>query len=211
MNEELAEFVGVFIGDGCLSEYARKNRPSNVRVILFTGSWEKDSDYYQRIIKDISYKYFKYGIRIYHRKDDNTVRFFITNKNAISFLIALGYNFGPKSETVFILSVIFNNKNCSLACIRGIFNTDGCIYKRYNKMYRNHKKLYSKYKVVQFKSNSYLLIKQIDLILKRENILVNKIIKDKKASVLRITSQKDIDKFISIVGMNHNYHINRIK
>ncbi len=209
LNEGLSEFVGAFIGDGCMTEYPRKDRPSTYQSIQFTGDWSKDFSYYQKIILSIILQNFNYAGRIYHRKD-NTVRYFIKRKEVIRFLLGLGYKFGPKANSVFIPESILNNKSMSLACVRGIFNTDGGFYKRYSRKYKNHKKLYSNYNVAQIKSNSKKLLEQIKYILNRENINSNKIIKDKNAYVFRITNQNEIKKFVSKVGMNHEYHKRRI-
>ncbi|MCD4759876.1 hypothetical protein K8R33_03235, partial [archaeon] len=167
LNEQLAEFVGAFIGDGCLSKWSRKDRPSDVKVISFTGSWKNDSQYYQEIINPFIKEIFGKGGRIYHRKDDNSIRYTLYNKDIILFLIELGFDFGPKSRTVTIPDKIVYDKELSIACIRGIFNTDGCIYRRYSKKYKNHPKAYLNYKVIQFRLNSENLLHQI------KNILYN--------------------------------------
>ena len=210
MNVGLAEFVGAFIGDGCMSQYLRKGRHTKTRVILFTGNWEKDSQYYSKIINPILVKNFGKPGRIYHRKDDNTVRFIVGWKEVFSFLLSLGFSFGPKASTVFIPDIILNDKTLSFSCLRGIFNTDGCIYSRYSKKYNKHPKIYSNYAVIQFKSNSKLLMNQVSFVLKREGIIPNRIIKDKNAYVLRITNQKEIGKFLPLVNINHDYHKERI-
>ena len=133
MNEELSELVGLFIGDGCMSKYSRKNRPNRTSIILFTGGWKKDSQYYHVVIRGILRRYFNLKAKVYHRKDDDTVRVKIYDKHFIAFFRNLGFNFGKKSETVFIPKEILENRSFSLACLRGIFNADGCVYKRYQK------------------------------------------------------------------------------
>ena len=100
LNEELAEFIGVFVGDGCLSQYKRSDRIGNIEEVQFTGAWDKDSPYYFEIIQPIVEKYFDVKSNIKHRKDDNTIRLRITNKKVISFLKELGFNFGHKAKIV---------------------------------------------------------------------------------------------------------------
>lgn len=207
----LAEFVGAFIGDGCMSRYFVSQIRKYREEIQFTGAWKKDSEYYKEIISGSIKDNFGAGWRIYHRKDDDTVRFFIYNERVIKFLHDLGYKFGPKAKTIFIPTTILKNRKLSVSCLRGIFNTDGTVYSRYSKRYGNHHRAYLNYKVVQFKSISKRLVKQIKLILDRENIKTNRIIEDNAAYVLRITSQDEITKFISVVDLNHKYHIQRIK
>ena len=212
LNKKLSELIGVFIGDGCLSEYYRKDRNQKCRVVLFTGSWKKDQDYYGRIIRPIVIKYFGSFANLYHRKDKNTLVYRMYTKEIIEFFRSLGYKFGPKYDTVFIPKSIMSDKFLYISCLRGIFNSDGTIYRRYSKKYKNHPKHYSNYKVIQFKCNSKRLIKQIKIILNKLSINTNKISKTKENSyTFRITSQEDINRFIKIIGMNHKHHINRIK
>lgn len=211
MNEGLSEFIGAFIGDGCLSSYPIKKGLYKAEVIQFTGGWSKDNLYYRKIIGSIIKKNFKIELRVYHRKDDDTVRAYTYNKKVINFLRSLHFSFGPKANTVVIPTSIVNNKKLSISCVRGIFNTDGCVYRRYSKKYNRHNKVYSYYKIIQFKSNSVLLIEQIKTILNNLKIKTNRIIKDEKAYVLRVTSQQEVNKFISTIKLNHQYHINRIK
>lgn len=211
MNKGLAEFVGVFIGDGCMSQWARKDRTDLAKTVLLTGSWNNDFRYYEKIIKPVVESKFGKCTRIYHRKDDNTIRFFINGKGIIRFLQSLGFKFGPKSMDVSIPNKILKDNKFTIACLRGIFNADGSIYNRYSKAYKGHNRIYSDYKVIQIKSNSKLLIQQVKIILNNNSIRSNKIIIDREAYVIRVTNQKEIAKFISTVGMNHPHHLERMK
>ena len=78
----------------------------------------------------------------------------IYDKNIINFLLELGYSFGPKSKTVFIPDKILQNKNLSVNCLRGIFNSDGFVYGGYSKKCVGHKRFYNNYFNVQYKSKS---------------------------------------------------------
>jgi len=212
MNEDLAEVVGAFIGDGCLSRYYIKNREKWQEVILFTGSWQKDSPYYKKIIQNIITKEFKLKCELYHRLDDDTVRFRTYDKGFISFLLKMGFKFGPKAHNVKIPDIILSKDSLLKGCIRGIFNTDGTIYQRYSKKYSGHPKHYANYKVVQFKSKSLKLMRQIRTILLKLEFMPNKIIKDGKNSncyVCRLTSQKDIEVFDNEINTTHQYHMDR--
>ena len=90
MNNGLAEFVGVFIGDGCMTQYKREGRKNKQKLVLLTGSWKNDSVYYKKIIKNIIEKNFNMTPRIYHRLDDDTARVYIYRKEVYNFLENLG-------------------------------------------------------------------------------------------------------------------------
>lgn len=209
LDEELSEFVGAFVGDGCLSCYKRSNGSGNTEEIQFTGSWDKDSQYYTEIIQPILKNSFNIEGSIKHRKDDNTVRFRTTNKRLVSFLKQLGFNHGPKATTVKIHDKILNNPALHKSFLRGLFNTDGSIYKRYSKQYKNHTRFYKNYKVIQFKSASKELILQTHLILSQLGFNPNKIIRTNDCWVCRITFQKDVTIFRSEIITNHQYHKER--
>ena len=87
LTEDVAEVVGAFIGDGCLSRYFIRKRKKWQDVLLFTGSWKNDSLYYRKIIQPIIAKTFKIDGEFYHRKDDDTIRYRVYDKKVISFLL----------------------------------------------------------------------------------------------------------------------------
>ena len=209
LNKELAEFVGVFVGDGCLSCYKRSDRTGNIEEIQFTGSWNKDYQYYLEIIQPIVKRNFEINGNINHRKDDNTIRFRITNKKVVSFLKDLDFNFGPKATIVRIPDKILKDSSLYKSFLRGFFNTDGTIYKRYSKKYKNHKKFYQNYKVIQFKSASKELMLQIYLMLEQLGFNPNRIIKTENCWVCRVTFQKNVNNFGKEIITNHKYHRDR--
>lgn len=213
MNVGLAEVVGFFIGDGCLSKSPRMNRPSESKTFLLTGSSNRNSEEYFNHLNNILFENFKVKCNLYHRKDNDVFLLRTGNKDIINFFLSLGYSFGPKSRTIFIPQEILKNRLLTISCLRGIFNSDGSIYRRYSKRYSSHPKHYSNLFNIQFKSMSSILINQINNILEEEEIKCNKIIVDKttNAYVLRITSQKDVLKFLDTVQVNHPYHKEKIK
>jgi hypothetical protein len=212
LNEDIAEVVGAFIGDGCLSRhYDSRGSGAWREVVMFTGAWDKDSGYYKCIIKPTIDRYIGAKFTVYHRMDDDTVRFMSHDKKIVTFLLDLGFKFGPKCDDVSIPDAIMSKYDLKLGCLRGIFNTDGSIYRRYGKKFRNHSKHYSSYKVVQFKLNSRVLTYQIRDILAEMNLTPNRVITESKCSVCRITSQDKIRIFNEKINTTHRYHIERAK
>ncbi|MBN2478149.1 hypothetical protein JXB01_02545, partial [Candidatus Micrarchaeota archaeon] len=197
------------IGDGCISRYkSGKNRKN---LILFTGSWKNDMFYYKRYISKMIIKNFGISGRIYHRKDDDTIRYFLYNQKFVKYFIDLGIPIGKKTETVRVPGKILKSKKLLDACIRGIFNTDGSVYSRYSKKYSNHKRHYRGYAIVQFKMKNYPLIKEIKQSLESNNIKTTKIGIIEGKSIVRITNQKCVDDFFRIYKINHPHHLRRYK
>jgi len=155
----------------------------------------------------------EFGTRgyIYHRKDDNTVRFFIESKRVLSFLHSLGLPIGIK-KYIGIPEDFKVSLNLSKACIRGIFNTDGSIYSRYGKKYSNHSRYYKNYAVIQFKMKNREVIVFIKQSLEKSGLKLTKIGRVNKVYwVTRITSQKDVERFFKKLKINHPHHLRRFE
>lgn len=210
LNERTAEFVGALIGDGCLSKYWSKYDKRWRTVVLFTGQWDNDIPYYENVIQKINKEELGYKGYIYHRKDDNSVRFFIGSKKLVLWLHSMGLPIGVKDKIV-IPNYIRRNLNLAKACIRGIFNTDGSVYRRYSKAYSKHSKHYKNYAVIQFTMKNKNVIKFVIDILKQSQFRVNQITSDRDYWVCRITSQKDVNRFFNEIATNNSYHSNRYK
>lgn len=209
MSSELAEVIGVFIGDGCFSEFTNSNN-RRISTVMFTGSWKNDSEYYSNLIYPLISAEFGSKSKPYLRKDDLSVRYFIYKKYFVDWIRNLGFTPGPKAGTVRIPDEILKDRALYLPCIRGIFNTDGCIYRRYSKKYKNHPKHYSTYANIEFRMKSKVLLMQIKELLLKENITSNKLYSSKNGcNILRITDQTSVEKFVKIIGFNHSHHIER--
>lgn len=207
INEGLAEYYGAMIGDGCLSRYFANYDKRWKHCVLMTGHTH-DEPYYKKNLQKISIKDFNVKGYIRFRKDQNVTRFEIYDKGVFNFFKNLGFPIGLKKK-LFIPKKILGSQKLSIACVRGIFDTDGSIYSRYSKKYKNHTKLYNYYKVIQFRLISKKIIKQIKEILNENNIYTTKIGIDKNSFVLRITHQEEIHKFMRIVKPSNNYHMER--
>ncbi|MFQ6020477.1 MAG: LAGLIDADG family homing endonuclease [Candidatus Aenigmatarchaeota archaeon] len=209
INKDVAELVGVHLGDGRMSHYFARSEDIFRFEILFTGDWDKDSRYYKEVLQPIVIRNFGIKGHIKHRRDDDTVRYVIKSKKLATFFVRLEIPVGKKAEICKIPSEVICDIDLSIACIRGIFNSDGSIYRRYNKRYKNTPEDYYKYAVVQFKMKSKDLIKQIKDVLNSLHIRTTKISRNCNSWVLRITHQKSIDIFFDLFKINHNYHLKR--
>lgn len=194
------------IGDGCLSRYFSNYSKKEVFCLLLTGHTH-DLQYYKEALQPIFFR--EFGIKgcIRLRKDCNATRFETNSKRIFKMFRGLGFPSGLKN-TLTIPKSILSNNDLSIACIRGIFDTDGSIYRRYSKKYKNHSKVYN-YLVIQFRLNSERILKQIKKILEKNSIKTTKIGEYKRSFVLRITNQKEINKFIEVVKPNNKHHIKR--
>ncbi len=206
ITKGIAELFGALLGDGCLSKYYRKGRKNPTYCTLFTGHTH-DLPYYNNTIQPLLIKYFSETGRIRKRKGMECIILICFNTKVFATLNSIGRPIGVKSN-LFIPPEIFNDNKLAISCLRGIFDTDGSVYNRYSKQYANHPKYYM-YKVVQIKMKEPFLIKQIGEILNRNGITTTKIGENNNAHVIRVTSQKSVEKFFSIVRPSNKYHVER--
>ena len=204
MDEHLAEFVGSMIGDGCLSVINSEKRKR--KIALLTGHLFHDSNYYETVIRPIVQKEFGTDGYLQKRKKRNCI-YFVMSGIVFDFLHNVGFPVGRKYN-LFIHDEIFKYRDLSIACVRGIFDTDGSIYRRYSKRYASHTKVYD-YLVIQFKMDSKKTIEQIKEILARLQIETNKIISERNSYVLRITKQEYVTKFMEMIKPSNKYHVER--
>ncbi len=206
ISEGLAEFYGAMIGDGCLSICNSRSRKKPIHIVLLTGHTH-DEPYYRNVIRPIFYKEFGINGYLCFRKPYNMTYFRTDSRRILYFMNQLGFPIGLKGN-IKIPDLIMSDDRLSLACIRGVFDTDGSIYNRYSKKYKNHVKKYN-YKNIEFKMNSQNIIEQTKIILERNGIRTSNIRKNRKAYVLNIHRQKSVRQFFDLVKPSNPYHKER--
>lgn len=127
-NLELAEFVGILLGDGCITTYRMKYK---TRIIMqnrvkITLDSEVDKDYVF-FVKDIMAKILKVEPLIRKRKGENTIDVLSFKKSSVDFLIEeVGLKKSPKKFKA-IIPEKFRNGMYGLKVLRGYFDTDGAL------------------------------------------------------------------------------------
>ena len=159
INEDLAEETGWHIGDGSMNYYNSKGYKRGLYQLR--GHIEDDKEHYIKRILPIFKKL--YGIKINAREMPSTrvFGFQIWSTNLIEFKETLGLKTGPKTE-VAIPSKFMINSQLKNAVLRGIFDTDGCLY-----LEKKNNKLYPR---LQISTISINLANQLKEILEGENI-----------------------------------------
>jgi hypothetical protein len=198
LSSELCELIGAFIGDGFMNKY-------NSRYILqITGNAILDIEYYKKtlipIIKKISPE-----SNPSLKSKENTLRLNIYSKGIYElFNQRFQMKNGKKVYVIMIPREIINSRNSKLinSCLRGIFDTDGCVAFDKRKAY---KKPYIRI-ILHIKSLN--LIKQVYYILRQQNINAT-ITKD--GETIQINGIIECKKFIHKIGFSNPRHLNKIK
>lgn len=117
-SSELAEFMGILMGDGHLSEY-------QVLIVTNKNTDHKHAIFIQNLARDL----FHLPVSLKNRQDENAVQIIISSKDLVRKLSGLGMPVGNKiKKGLYVPRWIFSNNEYRKAFIRGVFDTDGCIY-----------------------------------------------------------------------------------
>lgn len=187
----LAEFFGIMLGDGGMSEY-------QATVTLHSID---DFEYSTFIIKTIE-KLFKYTPSIIFRKNTPVLVLCMSRIQLVQFLHVLGLPIGNKiNQNIDIPHWIKHRKDFAISCVRGLIDTDGSVFSHH---YLSKARSYS-YKKLSFTSASPLLLESVAHILKELGM------KPRFGSNkdVRLDSIKDMKRYFSMVGTHNPKHLRR--
>lgn len=128
---KLSEFIGIVLGDGGITK-------RQVSVTLNRVDDKEFTFYAVNLFREL------FGVEpsIYERIEQNIVNVVVSRSRLVNFLINMGLKIGGKVRQQVDVPVWIKKSDCfSKACLRGLFDTDGCFYidKHYykNKTYYN--------------------------------------------------------------------------
>lgn len=117
-NTELAEFIGIVLGDGSIAK----------KQVTITLNRLEDRDFVL-YVKNLIRKLFVVVPSIIERKDENVFTIIISRTKLVQFLVDMGLLIGSKVEhQINIPSWIKKSDVTTKSCLRGLFDTDGCLY-----------------------------------------------------------------------------------
>jgi len=198
-SEELAEFIGIILGDGNIHSY-KKGKKVGVYSIRIAGDLKLDYNYHVNFIKPLGERLFwlKAGIRKISKHNEIFTCFY--SREMVRFLNDNGLHSGDKiTNRLGIPQWVKDDENYLKACLRGIIDTDGSIFRmsqRDNNLLRigftNH--------------NPKLLSDTRDAFIKL-GYHPSKIIRNRTFFVSR---QSDVVKYINEVGFSNRKHRSRL-
>lgn len=115
----LAEFMGIEFGDGGI------NNPWQVVITLNS---KKDADY-ANYVANLIYRLFGINAAVRKRKNSNALQIVVSSIDLVDFLVKRGAIRGNKITRCFdVPKWISGNHRYEKAFVRGIMDTDGCLY-----------------------------------------------------------------------------------
>jgi len=194
LSSDLAEFVGIMLGDGGLSKYQ-----------AYITLHSRDDKEYGKFVSDLIKKLFNVPIHFFYRKKDSTLRLVISRINLVNFCNKIGLKTGNKiKQQIDVPDWIKKEKKLSIAALRGLFDTDGCIFRH---RYRVKGKNYN-YNKISFTSHSLPLINSIFEMIKHLGIKARI---TKSNWDVRIDAQKDVKNYLKIIGFHNRKNLKKIK
>lgn len=128
-SAELAEFIGIMLGDGS-SYYNKKSKNWQIRIVGHSD----EQTYYAVYITELCKKLFGFTPHIRSRKEQNAIAVAMDRKQLGLFLASAGFPSGNKIERKARIPLwIRENKEYLVACIRGLIDTDGSVFRMSNK------------------------------------------------------------------------------
>jgi hypothetical protein len=194
-SEELAEFVGIMLGDGGISKYQ------------FTVTLHRITDKkYSLFVRGLIKKLFNIQAGKYCDRQFLADSVVVSRIGIVKYCIEeLGLKKGNKvKQQVDIPLWVKENRQYLVACLRGLIDTDGCIILH---QYISKGKRYC-YKKIGFTSRSYPLLKSVSEILLILGIK-HRIMKN--GWDIRIEARKDVEMYFVVVGTHNPKHWKRYK
>ena len=206
-SNELAEFYGIMLGDGNSHKTSFYNSRTDKRgtyTIKIVGDARFDNEYLVEYVKPLIENLFDIKVRVGKFKPKEN---FQNSKNGmfieahgvelINFLESKGFKPGNKIvNKLRIPKWITSKDNLLTSCLRGLYDTDGSVYKITNQ--NSHQICFTNY-------NLGLLNDVRDSLL-RLGINCSNISKHD----VYITKRSELRKFLKLIGFSNHRHINKV-
>lgn len=190
-SAKLAEFVGIMLGDGGIS-----NR--QLTITLHSVDDIEYGKYVSELIKSL----FNVPVRIRHKVVSEANDYVVSRIGLVEFCVdKLGLIQGHKIRgSADIPKWIKSSEAFSIACLRGLIDTDGSVFL--------HKYL-SKGRIYQYKKLNFSN-RSLPLLLSVYESMVNLGLNPKsRGSMICLDGQKDIVRYMKIVGTRNPKHLKR--
>ena len=218
--EDLAEDIGIQIGDGCIGRYKRSKKDGSLNnVITVVGDLKEGGYYLKTTVLHLKKRLYGSGInfKTYRNIGGKTIVLYTSSKNLVNFYEHLGLPVGPKNN-INIPKFIFQDKKLQIAFIRGLADTDGCLSFRINKSTKRHDR-----PVIRFATKSKTLALGMCKIFENLGFTYSKCLdvrrydtryKTREYSVIHdlyVSGKKNLEKWMDLVGFSNIVPLTRYR
>lgn len=200
LNNELAYFIGLLIGDGFTNKYGSHY------LTQFVGH-KQEKKYYENIICEFVKRRFNLIPRIKEPNEGNFIRVNIYSKD-LFVLLTKKFNVphGRKSRTVKIPKrILESDKEILLPFLAGIYDAEGCVF------FDKRKKYSKPYPRIDLHMVNQRILVQIKRILDKENISCSFANFSNDNSRILIYGEKNIKDFLSKIPIKNPKHLIKLR
>lgn len=198
---ELAELFGILLGDG----NCQVIKSRGIYQIRIFGHSIDDKNYLSKYVKRLLKRTFNVEFSVTFKKKCKAIMLSKQSKDLVYTLKKFGLNDGNKTKNnAKIPDWIFQNKKYLKACIRGLIDTDGCVYPKT----RKHKT-----PTIWFTSASKSIRKSFTKAFKILGYKVSKWVdrKNKNVKQCSMGNSKEVLKYYKEVGFSNPKYEKRFK
>lgn len=196
---ELAELFGIIVGDGHVEKITvgKKVRCYSIDI---AGDSRNDKDYLTNYVSSLFKKLFNEKGSLRYSKNSNCLHLKIHGKKIVEFIEKKGILSGNKKNNCqTIPEWIFSDNNYLESFIRGLIDTDGCVYY----ISKNNRNLR-----ISFTSYISTLISDVRASFIKLGFHPSEIIRNKDIILSR---KEEVKRFIDEIGFSNNKHLKRIQ
>jgi len=190
LTEEESEIRGIMFGDGSLSRTERSVQ------IAITGNKFDDEIYLLRHVRPLFHGVFGLELTSRYRRGENTMDLYRYSKEVALTLQSWGMPIGLKKLENLIPKLAVEGRSF----IRGVFDTDGSVYRKYGP-----------YAQIQFKTVSKNLMSFIRDKLTKLGLHPTRIRPDETKHRFLLCRQKEVETFFRLVKPSNPKHLERLK
>lgn len=187
-SKNLAEFVGIMLGDGGITS----------GQCAITLNSEADIEYFT-FVSELGRKLFGESPKFILRKNCKAIVLYYNGVSLVKYFIQIGLKIGNKvKQQVDVPDWIKNSYIYRISCLRGLMDTDGGVFQH---NYKVNGKMYN-YQKICFSNRSIPILNFIANVLK-ELKLTPKIIDKVENKKVWLYNQEEVSRYLRIIG-THN-------
>jgi len=190
LMEQESEMLGIMFGDGAMSKVG-----GSIQIAI-TGNKMDDKKYLLEHVRPLFAKIFGISLKARYRQNENTMDLYTYSKRVALRFQDWGMPIGLKNADKLRPKIELNEK----AFVRGLFDTDGCVYRKYGR-----------YAQIQFKNASATLIKYVRESMEKMGFHPTCIQRDDTRCKFYLCRQEEVGRFFEIVAPANTKHLKRFR
>jgi len=199
-SQELAEFIGILTGDGHVSFNTKKC------AISIAGNSITDYNYLTNHVSNVISDLFNIKPGTHKRKNKHAISLLLSSQGLVSYFKKIGYY--KHITSIIIPKWIITHEDLMTFFIKGVFDTDGCIFV-------SDKKGSPSYPCIELTTISITLAKEVKKFLIKKAFRVAGIRSytyehsDNVSYKVSLYGWSNLSKWIKEVGFSNDYKLNR--